>query len=368
LRIVRIDVFDHELTPLAGDFRLSRGRTVRAQRSLLVRIRTDTDVEGWGESCPLTSVYLPSFSGGVQAALAELAPALVGADPRNIADVRARMEATLLGQEAAKSALDIACWDILGQVTRVPLVTLLGGRATARLPLSAAIPMADAEETEAHVRRARAAGFRRLQVKVGGDPLTDAATVRRVLELAGPGALVVADANGGWSLAEALVAVRLLAGLPIHLEQPCRRFAECIHVRGATTLPLILDESVTDTDTLVRAVREGGATGVNLKLGKLGGLTPARMLRDVAAALGASVTIEDTWGGDVATAAVSHLAASTPPEALFAVSFLNDAVAEHVAGHVPCAHDGEGDAPNSPGLGIAVDDALLGAPLLSAPQ
>jgi L-alanine-DL-glutamate epimerase-like enolase superfamily enzyme len=364
VRIAAIDVFGHRLTPVGGDFHLSGGRTMAAERSYLVRISADDGTAGWGEACPLTSAYLPTFTGAVGAALAELAPALLGADPTNLADVNARMDATLLGQHAAKSPLDVACWDLLGQATGLSVTTLLGGRVSHQLPLYEAVPMGTPEDTRARVAAALERGVRRFQLKVGGDPGTDAATVRRVVEQAGEGAVVVADANGGWSLGDALVAVRELEALPIHLEQPCRTFADCLHVRRATTLPLILDESVTDADSMVAAVREAGASGINLKVGKVGGLTRARQLRDLATALGTTLTIEDTWGGDVATAAVSHLAASTSPAALFQVSFVNDAVAEHVAGHVPRSRGPAGAAPDGPGLGLVVDAGLLGEPLM----
>jgi len=103
----------------------------------------------------------------------------------------------------------------------------------------------------------------------------------------------------------------------------------------------------------------------NLKISKVGGLTHAKLMRDLAMALGLRVTIEDTWGGDLVTAAVSHLAASTPPETLFTVSFMNDWVNEHVAGHEPRSQAGFGSAPSRPGLGIDVDVEALGAPLFS---
>ena len=365
MRIARIDVFGHQLTPIAGEFRLSRGRTMGREVSFLVRLTTDDGLEGWGEACPLTSSYLPSFAGGVRAALAELAPALVGADPTNLADVHARMDATLLGQHAAKSPLDVACWDLLGRAAGLPLVTLLGGRASERFAVYEAIPIDALDATEARVRRAWDRGVRTFQLKVGGDPRADAATVRLVLDSVGAEATVIADANGGWSLSDALIAVRLLDGLPIHLEQPCRTFADCLHVRRATTLPMVYDESVTDADSLVAAVREGGGGAVNLKVGKVGGLTRARLLRDLALSLGAAVTIEDTWGGDVAAAAVAHLAASTPPDGLFSVSLVNDAVAEHVAGHVPRSEAGFCAAPDGPGLGLEVDAGALGPALIS---
>jgi L-alanine-DL-glutamate epimerase-like enolase superfamily enzyme len=104
---------------------------------------------------------------------------------------------------------------------------------------------------------------------------------------------------------------------------------------------------------------------VNLKIGRVGGLLPARRMRDTAVSLGIRLMIEDSWGGDVVTAAVAHLAAGTPPDALFAVSFMNDWTTEHIAGYEPRSRNGIGPVPGGPGLGIDVDVAGLGAPLFS---
>ena len=104
---------------------------------------------------------------------------------------------------------------------------------------------------------------------------------------------------------------------------------------------------------------------INLKIGRVGGLTRARLIRDAAVELGLRLMIEDSWGGDIVTAAVSHLAAGTPPEALFAVSFMNDWTMEHVAGYAPRSSAGRGPVPTGPGLGIEVDVAMLGAPLFT---
>lgn len=365
MRIVRIDVYGCELTYAYGEYAMSGGRTARTQASTLVRVSTDAGAEGWGESCPLAGTYLPSFAGGVRAAIAELAPALLGADPRNLADVNARMDAVLLGQPAAKSPLDVACWDILGRTLGVPVATLLGGRVTERFPLYMAVPLGAPDATAAFVRDRWAEGIRHFQLKVGSDPREDVARTHAALEAAGDAGVVIADANGGWSLQDALVAVRALEELPIHLEQPCRTLADCLHVRRATALPMVYDEVVTDPESLLAAVRQGGGGAVNLKLAKVGGLTRAKLMRDLARELGVRLTVEDTWGGDVTTAAVSQLAASTPARALFTVSFFNDWTREHVAGHRPRSVDGFGSAPDGPGLGVDVDAAALGEPLLS---
>jgi L-alanine-DL-glutamate epimerase-like enolase superfamily enzyme len=128
---------------------------------------------------------------------------------------------------------------------------------------------------------------------------------------------------------------------------------------------MVLDESITDLQSLLRAWSAQALEGLNVKISKVGGLTRARVIRDVAEALGLGVTIEDTWGGDVTTAAVSHLAASTSPGALFTVSFMNDWSHEHIAGYQPRSDSGRGRAPLGPGLGIDVERALLGEPLLT---
>jgi cis-L-3-hydroxyproline dehydratase len=104
----------------------------------------------------------------------------------------------------------------------------------------------------------------------------------------------------------------------------------------------------------------------NLKISKVGGLTKAKQMRDLAVSLGLRVTIEDTWGGDIVTTAVSHLAASTPADSLFTVSFMNDWTNEHIAGHQPHSSGGFGSAPSGAGLGVEVDLGALGAPLFSA--
>jgi L-alanine-DL-glutamate epimerase-like enolase superfamily enzyme len=105
--------------------------------------------------------------------------------------------------------------------------------------------------------------------------------------------------------------------------------------------------------------------GFNLKIGRVGGLTNARLIRDVGERLGLTVNVEDAWGGDLTTAAVSHLAASTGPGCLVMVSFMNDWTKEHVAGYQPRSEGGLGSAPTAAGLGIQVDSDMLGAPFAS---
>jgi L-alanine-DL-glutamate epimerase-like enolase superfamily enzyme len=366
VRIERIEVFVYDLTYVHGSYVMSGGRVTTSLPSTVVRVMTDDGIDGWGETCPLGSTYLPAFAGGVRAALREVAPALLGADPCNLAVINEKMDGALLGHGYAKSAVDIACWDVFGRATAQPVATLLGGVRQESFPLYIAVPLGPVEEMERHVLARKAEGIHHFQLKLGADTQRDAERVARVVEATADEDVVIADANGGWRLQDAVVAARLMESLPrTYLEQPCRTLEECLYVRQRTTLPMVLDELITDLQTLLRAMARDGMEAINLKISRVGGLTKAKLLRDLAEQLGLRLTIEDTWGGDIATAAISHLAASTQPESLFTVSFMNDWSMEHVAGHEPRSTNGIGRVSTGAGLGIRVDRSLLGEPIFS---
>jgi L-alanine-DL-glutamate epimerase-like enolase superfamily enzyme len=369
MKIARIDIFGYDLHYVHGSYVMSGGRVVTALPSTVVRITTDEGMAGWGEVCPLGSAYLPAFAEGARAALRELAPALLGLDPTNLGLIHGRMDAALRGHGYAKSPIDVACWDLFGKAAGCSVAMLLGGRLQARFPLYIAVPLGPAEQMAAYVEARRAEGIHRFQLKIGGDPHADRARVARVCEVTGDEDIVIADANGGWTLQDAIVAARLLAPLPrVYLEQPCPTLEECLHVRRHTSLPMVLDEVITDVPSFLRAARAGGMEAINLKIGRVGGLTTAKLIRDLAAALGIRVTVEDMWGGDIVTAAISHLAGSTRPEMLFTASFMNDWVREHIAGHQPRSQAGAGGPSDAPGLGIEVEAKALGAPLFSVAE
>jgi L-alanine-DL-glutamate epimerase-like enolase superfamily enzyme len=340
---------------------MSKGRAAETQASTLVRIRTDVGIEGWGENSTLGGTYLPSFAEGTREAIRVLATALIGLDPTNLSRVHQAMDAVLLGQSNAKSAIDIACWDVLGKVANLPISTLIGGVTQDDFPLYEAVPLASPEQMACFVKMRGEVGINRFQVKVGNDPFDDARRTRSVVETCGDDAVVIADSNGGWNLQAGIIAVRELAGLNIYVEQPCRDTGDCAIVQKMSSLPLVMDESVVNSAELYRAKYEAGAGSVNIKLGRVGGITGAVRMR--AQDLGMTMCIEDVWGGDVTTAAVAHVAASTQPEALMHASFFNDWTKEHVAGYLPRSQAGRGRAPDGPGLGISVDVEALGPAL-----
>src|SRR5215213_11857824 len=345
---------------------MSGGRVVNRLASTVVRATTSGGATGFGEVCPLGNTYLPAHAEGARAALQVIAPAVLGGDVTNIAEIHRRMDGALMGHGYAKSALDVACWDAFGRIAGQPVCALLGGVLQEELPLYVAIPLGPAAEMAQFTQRERAAGIRRFQLKLGAAPQDDAERVLAVVAATGPTDEITGDANGAWHRQDAILFANLVQGVPrFRIEQPCPTLEECVAVRRLTSLPMVLDEVIVDLATLIRAAGFEAMDQINLKVGRVGGLLPARQMRDTAVALGIRLMIEDSWGGDIVSATTAHLAAGVPPEALFAVSFMNDWTNEHVAGYQPRSQGGIGRVPDGPGLGIEVDVSMLGDPIWS---
>jgi cis-L-3-hydroxyproline dehydratase len=363
-RITEVRVFTYDLTYAHGTYVMSKGREVSVLKSVVAAVTSADGRVGYGEVCPLGTTYLPGFDGGVLAALTHIAPALLGADATSLGSVHQVMDQALRGHAYAKSVLDIACFDLLGQLSGLPCHALLGGRLQDHFPLYIAVPLGPPSRMADFARRSRASGIHRFQLKVGGKPAEDADRVGAVVEATGEDDVIVADANGAWRLQDATVMARMVESMPrVRLEQPCPTVEECILLRRLTSVPMILDEVITDIATLARCYEAGALDAVNLKISRIGGLAPARLMRQVAEEMGLRLTVEDTWGGDITTAAVAHLASTAAGETFFAASFMNDWTLEHIAGYQPRSKDGWGSAPDAPGLGVQVDEAALGEPV-----
>jgi L-alanine-DL-glutamate epimerase-like enolase superfamily enzyme len=272
------------------------------------------------------------------------------------------MDAALKGHPYVKSGIDIACWDILGQVAGLPVCTLLGGRYGDDFGLYRAISQETPEAMAGKVAGYRVEGYRRFQLKVGGDPETDIARIRAVRSVLEPGDVLVADANTGWIMHEAARVVRGVRDVDVYIEQPCATYEECLTIRRRTDHPFILDETVDGLDMLLRGHADGAMDVVNLKISKFGGLTKTKQARDLCAAIGVAMTIEDSWGGDITTAAIAHLAHSTPTELLFTATDFNSYVTVSTADGAPQRQKGRLAAPTAPGLGIAPKIDVLGSP------
>ena len=360
MQIARIFAHRVELPLQEGSYKWSGGKSVSVFDSTIVGVETKCGVIGYGEVCPLGPFYLPAYAEGVRAGLRELGPNLIGFDPREIGKLNDRMDAALKGHPYVKSGIDIACWDILGKVTGLPVCTLLGGRFGESVTLYRAISQQPAEEMASSVARYRDEGYTRFQLKVGGDPDEDIERIRAARGILQPSDRLVADANTGWTQHEAVRVVRAVRDLDVYIEQPCLTYAECLAVRQQTDHPFVLDENIDSLSALLRAKADLAMDVVNLKISKLGGLTRTKQLRDLCVSTGIAMTLEDSWGGDITTAAIAHLAHSTPEEFRFTSTDFNSYVTVSTAEGAPKREQGTMRASDAPGLGVTPRPDVLG--------
>ena len=360
MKITRIFAHRVELPLHEGTYKWSGGKSVSVFDSTIVGVETDTGLIGYGEVCPLGPFYLPAYADGVRAGLRELAPHVIGYDPRELAKLNHRMDAALKGHPYVKSGIDIACWDILGQATGLPVCVLMGGRFGDRVRLYRAISQESPDVMAKKVAGYRAEGYTRFQLKVGGDPDLDIERIRAVRAMLLTTDRLVADANTGWTQHEAMRVVRAVHDVDVYIEQPFLIYEECLAVRRHCNHPFVLDENVDSLDMLLRAKADLAMDVVNLKISKLGGLTKTTQARDLCVSMGIAMTLEDSWGGDITTAAIAHLAHSTPEEFRFTSTDFNSYVTVSTAENAPQRQQGFMSTRAKPGRGISPRMNVLG--------
>ena len=347
-----------------GSYKWSGGKSVDVFDSTIVAVETDDGHIGYGECCPLGPFYLPAYGAGVRTGIKELGPHLIGQNPIETGKLNQLMDQCLKGHPYVKSPIDIACWDIKGQVTGMPVCEMLGGRYGDDFILYRAISQIEPEAMAANVKKYRDEGYRRFQLKVGGNPDEDIERIKLAAAELNPGDKLIADANTGWLMHEAARVVRAVDDIDVYIEQPCETYEECLSIRERTSHPFILDEVINGIDILVRGHADRAMDVVNIKISKFGGITKAALARDLCVKLGIAMTLEDSWGGDVTTAAISHLAHSTPTDYLFTATDFNSYVTVSTADGAPQRNNGRMSASNDPGLGIKPKMNILGDPVL----
>ncbi len=363
MKITAINIYQIDLPLKEGRYSWADGKFVEVFDCTVVEIETNEGISGYGEVCPLGPFYLPAYGPGVRTGVAELAPYLIDADPTKTGNINLIMDTALLGHPYVKSGIDMACWDLLGKQTNLPVCDLLGGRHGGSVALYRAISQEAPDIMANKIAGYRDQGYTKFQLKVGGDPDDDIARIHRTRKILDRGEILVADANTGWLMHEAARVVDGIAKLDVYIEQPCKSYEESLTIRRRTARPFILDENIDGLQALLRAYGDGAMDLINLKISKVGGLTKARQIRDLCVSLGIAMTIEDSWGGDIITAAIAHLAHSTPKRFRFSSTDFNSYVTAQTATGAPIGENGQMAAGEVPGLGIVPDFASLGTPV-----
>ena len=362
MKLTRISLWHIPLTS-HETYYMSDGKTCDTVETVVLALDTNTGLRGWGEVCPIPH-YLPAYARGVAPALQELAPVLIGADPIGPEAIGTKMAAWLPDHRFAKSAVDIALWDLTAQAANLPLYAMLGGRHAKDMPLYHSITCTDPHHMARIAQDAQRQGITQFQVKLGADDdwQADVARLRLVREAVGTGPIVYGDWNCGATSLDAIRTGRAVADIDIMLEQPCATIEDCARVKRACGLPMKLDENAHDVASLLHGHSLGVMDAVALKLSKFGGISETRKARDLCLYLGAKMCVEDTWGSDITTAALAHLGAATDPRRVLNVCDLSGYVAPRIAPDGPTRLNGRLAPPQGTGLGITPDLALLGDP------
>ena len=359
-KIDSIKVYEVEL-PLIKPFKVSGGRIyVDHMDSIVVAVQTNDGLVGWGESCPFGTAYLPAFTGGIKAGLAELAPLLIGENPLHLGKINHLMDLSLRGHPYIKSAIDVACWDIFGKYTNLPLYALLGGRYSESTDVIAVFANGTPEEMVADMRAVREDGYYVFSSKIGGDVALDLARIQAMLSDLKPEEKLIIDANRYWLPDQAIQIMNSIDNKTIYFEQPCETLEECMAVRRLTQHPIILDECIHDFQDLLWAQREGIAQAISLKIGRIGGLTKALKMRDFCVATGLRMNIEEMGGSVIADTVTIHLAVATNPRYRLGSSSSTSLhrVVTAQGGYV--CKQGKATPPETPGLGIEPIMDVLG--------
>ena len=362
LKITSVKAYQVDLPMKEGSYSWA-DQTFAAFDSTILIVETDQGLSGVGEVCPLGPAYLPAYAEGARTGLKKLAEGLIGENPIELDGINYRMDRLIKGHPYVKSAFDLACWDILGKATGLPVYQLLGGKLHDRVKLFKVIGRMAPEAMADKVDEYRELGYSQFQMKVGENAAVDIERIHHVAERLNGNDVLGADANTGWRQHEAIRVAAAIADIDLYLEQPCLTYEECLAVRRHTDRPIILDECMDSLQMLLRGHADNAMDLVNLKINRLGGLTRSRQFRDLCVSLGIVMTIEDSWGSEIATAAIAHLAHSTPPGFHFQSSPFQEYTDVVTADGAPEVGGGFMVAPSRPGLGVTARREVLTDPV-----
>ena len=366
MKITRVTVWRIDL-PLTHPYYLSGGRLkFETLDSTIIRIDTDEGVSGWGEGCPWGHTYLPAHGAGIRAGLEILAPCLLGGDPLALDTVNRLMDTALPGHPHAKSAIDMACWDLLGKVSGLPLWRLFGADEAKPVAVNSSISTGTPDDMIALINAASEQGYRVHSAKVGGtDIARDIERIEAISAALPAGESVTFDVNRAWTPA---VAVRVLNSVSARdwIEQPCETLDQCAHVAGRVRNPILLDECLHTFQDHLNAWTQNACEGVKVKPNRVGGLTKAKQIRDFGLSVGWQMHIEDVGGTALADTAAIHLASSTPQENRLASWLCHAHLAvDPVPGQGARNENGFAAPPSGPGLGVEPEPDRLGDPVAS---
>jgi L-alanine-DL-glutamate epimerase-like enolase superfamily enzyme len=360
MKITSITVYQASL-PLEHPYWLSGGRLkFEVLDATFVKLETDEGLIGWGEGTPWGHTYVPAHGPGIRAGIETMAPFLLGLNPQKVLEVERAMDLSLPGHLYAKSPIDMACWDIAGQAAELPIADLMGGGSRTPAPIASSVGAKTVEETREVLARYRDRGYWVHSVKVGGDVDQNIERIQDVETHRPTKERILYDANRGFTRQQALRVMQATEQWKVMFEQPCETLDDIAAIRPLHSAPVSVDECLVTLQDATRVARDGIAEVFGIKLNRVGGLTKASRIRDIALAHGIDFFVMATGGSVLADTEALHLAATIPDDNMLGVWACQDMITAEIAdGAGPRATKGHLHLPEQPGLGVHPQESTL---------
>lgn len=310
MKIKEVEIYQIEM-PLKEPFIIAY-TSYETMPAIIVKVVTDKGIIGYGESVPDEHVTGESVYTVFAALKHHLIPAILGEDPRNIKEIHKLMNQALVQNGAAKAALDIACYDILGKVSNLPIYLLLGGRKKQEPMIPRVMSILEPEALAKQAKAALDEGYKEIKMKLGTNPDKDIERVKAVREAIGSQMLIRVDVNQGWETVQvAKQSIKRLQPYDISwVEQPIKQDDVSMfkRLRQSTEIPLMADESMVSEQNLRTLIEDESVDFLNIKLMKSGGIYPVYKLATQAELFGISCQIGSMVESSIASAAGFHVA------------------------------------------------------------
>jgi L-Ala-D/L-Glu epimerase len=359
LTISRIELYKLSI-PLKEPFVISLGPIYSAE-NVLVLIRTNQGITGFGECSPFASINGETADTGMIVGQ-YFARALLGKNPLAIEDHIAAMDKIIYGNSSIKSAFDIALYDIASRHAGVPLYKWLGGAKNKTIITDYTVSIGEPEKMAADAVKIKEQGYPAIKVKLGKNGTIDVERIKAIREAIGPEIPLRIDANQGWSMEEAITTLQALAPFGIqHCEEPIPRWAfmELPRLRRKSPIPIMSDESCGDEHDAERLIQIGACDYMNIKLGKSGGIFKALKMVKLAEAANIHLQIGAFMESRLAMTAFAHFSLCSPIIEHFdfdtALMFSEDPI----SGGIVYEKNGVIELPDGPGLGAMVKENWL---------
>lgn len=360
MKITSVEIFPIRIK-LKEPFIISLGPLYYAE-NVVVRIRTDEGIIGYGECSPFRTINGESMETCYAVGKYYLAELLLNKNPLDIEDCSNSMDACIYGNTSIKSAFDIALYDIISQAAGLPLYKFLGGSKKKTIYTDYTVSISTPEKMAADAEKIKAAGYTVIKVKLGGSFDEDLNRIKLIREKIGYEIPLRIDANQGWDVETAKKLLSEFESYNIqHCEEPIARwrYLELEDLKKQSKIPIMADESCCDHHDAERLIRLHSCDRMNVKLGKSSGIFNALKIIRLAEQHHIPLQVGGFLESRLGFTASAHLSLCSDQIKFFDFDTPLMFEEDPVIGGITYGKNGLVEVPDAIGLGSSMDEKYL---------